>query len=101
MTQTRKSPAGMQGKSKARHPYDNSCRTQRARLIQWFETYHRLSTFEAREEGIVHPGARIMELRRQGYLIDTVRVTELDHNGVSHRIGLYLYKGKAMAVRDD
>lgn len=80
---------------KPKPAYDNSCASQRTRILKHFEACPRLSTIEAREHhGIMHPGGRVLELREKGYLIDTDRVTEPDSNGIMHRIGLYVYKGK-------
>ncbi len=91
----RKSPAALKpGVAKPKQPYDNSTTSQRARLIKHFIANCRLTTMEARDMGIMHPGGRVMELRRQGYLIDTLWVIETDSNGVPHRVGMYIYRGK-------
>lgn len=75
--------------------YGNSCASQRARILKIFETCPRLSTMEARDTyGIMSPAPRIKELRKQGYKIDTHRITESDANGVPHRMGLYVFMGK-------
>lgn len=75
--------------------YDNSAKSQRARLLKFFETTPRISTMEARDElGILHPPGRIRELRKQSYQIDTVWIKQADSNGVLHRVGLYVYKGR-------
>lgn len=91
----RKSPAAKKpGIEKPKQPYDNSTTCQRARLIKHFIANYRLTTMEGRDMGIMHPGGRVMELRRQGYLIDTHWANETDSNGVVHRVGMYLYRGK-------
>lgn len=85
--------------SSAKHfkqPYDNSSSTQRKRILSYLEKNHRLSTIAAREQlGILHPGGRIMELRKKGYRIDTHWIEEPDSNGVAHRVGLYVYQGRS------
>ncbi|HAT1846840.1 TPA: helix-turn-helix domain-containing protein [Legionella pneumophila] len=93
----RNHPAKQLGKPKSKMPlYGNSASSQRARLLKFFESIPRISTMEAREVlGILHPGARIMELRKKGYRIDTHWIEESDANGVMHRIGLYVYQGKS------
>ena len=76
-------------------PYDNSVSTQRKRILSYLVKNHRLSTIEARDKmGILHPCGRIMELRKKGYRIDTTWINEPDANGVTHRVGLYVYQGK-------
>ncbi|KTD18720.1 Uncharacterised protein [Legionella lansingensis] len=89
-------PVGLLGNPKSKnHLYGNSASSQRARLLKFFESIPRISTIEAREVlGILHPGGRIMELRKKGYRIDTHWVEEPDANGVLHRVGLYVYQGK-------
>lgn len=90
-------PAKQLGKPKSKmRLYGNSASSQRARLLKFFESIPRISTMEAREMlGILHPGGRIMELRRKGYRIDTHWIEEPDSNGVSHRVGLYVYQGRS------
>lgn len=89
-------PAKQLGKLKSKMPlYGNSASSQRARLLKFFQSTPRISTMEAREVlGILHPGGRIMELRKKGYRIDTHWIEESDANGVNHRVGLYVYQGK-------
>lgn len=75
--------------------YDNSASTQRKRILSYLKKNHRISTIEAREKlGILHPCGRIKELRAQGYWIETHWTNELDSNGVVHRVGLYIYRGR-------
>ncbi|WP_131779193.1 helix-turn-helix domain-containing protein [Legionella bozemanae] len=75
--------------------HGNSASSQRTRILKHFETCPRLSTLQARNEyGILHPGGRMMELKRKGYHIETHWINEPDTNGVLHRIGLYIYLGK-------
>jgi hypothetical protein len=87
-------PAGGLGKPKRKPLYCNSAKSQRARLLKFFETCPRISTIEARQKlGILSPPARILELRLR-YLIDTVWIKQPDSNGVLHRVGLYIFKGE-------
>ncbi|MCL4682421.1 MAG: hypothetical protein KJZ92_14275 [Rhodocyclaceae bacterium] len=52
-----------------------------------------ISSIAARETlGILHPPARIMELRRQGIEIETVWKIEYDSQGRRHRAGIYVLK---------
>jgi hypothetical protein len=51
---------------------------------------------EARSElEILAPAARIFELRRMGYRIDTIWVTEETETGIPHRVALYVLIGNA------
>ena len=90
-------PVGQLGNPKSKKPlYGNSAASQRARLLKFFEASPRISTMEARNElGILHPCGRVMELRNTGHRIDTHWISELDINGVPHRVGLYVYQGKS------
>jgi len=55
-----------------------------------------ISTVDCRERlGILHPAGRVLELRRQGWLIDTVPVTRFDDQGRPHRIAFYKLRGGA------
>src|SRR5580704_14093664 len=79
--------------------YNNAASSQRTRILKHFEACPRLSTIQARNEyGILHPGGRVMELRKKGYKIQTHWISEPDSNGVNHRVGLYIYKGKSQEV---
>lgn len=89
------SPDYKLGNPKSKRLYSNAIRSQQARILKHFEECPRLSTLQARHEyGILHPGGRIMELRKMGYKIDTHWTDEADNNGEPHRIGLYVYQGK-------
>ncbi|WP_428983276.1 helix-turn-helix domain-containing protein [Paraburkholderia diazotrophica] len=47
-------------------------------------------THELRSQGVSHPAARVMELRRAGYQIDSSRVATVDSDGFAH-YGVALY----------
>ena len=80
--------------NKSVHRYSNSISSQQARILKHLKDCSPLSTIHARELGILHPGGRVMELRKKGHKIDTHWIKEPDVNGVLHRVGLYVYKGK-------
>jgi hypothetical protein len=72
----------------------DSSRNQRQRLLEHFKAKPQITVAQAREWlGIMSPPARIIELRRQGYRIDTLFQTEFDSLGYRHRNGIYVYKG--------
>ena len=48
---------------------------QRKRILAWLQRHGTMTTLEARNEmHIMHPGGRVMELRRAGYSIITTRL---------------------------
>lgn len=62
---------------------------QRARLLALLQDGP-VSTSELRENhAIMHPGGRVMELRRSGYNIVTACRHVADSQGVVHRQGIY------------
>lgn len=80
--------------NKAKQTYSNSSSSQRSRILKHFESSPR-STIQARRDyGILHPGERIMELRKKGHKIYTHWICEFDVRGVPHRVGLYIYQGQ-------
>lgn len=75
----------------------NSASAQRSRLLAAL-IRGPVSTLKARREyDILHPAARVQELRDRGHLIDTVRIDDVTAEGNVHRVALYLYRGKAGA----
>ena len=71
-------------------PVTNSAEAQRQRVHA--HLYLRsLSTIESREQlDVLHPAARIMELRKRGYNIETHWVTEPTECGRLHRVAQYI-----------
>lgn len=70
------------------HP--NTAKEQRARVLAWLRNAS-LSTLEARSElDVMHPAARVMELRKDGYRIDKVTVQEATPCGQVHRVARYV-----------
>lgn len=48
-----------------------------------------ITTLQARELGVMHPAARCMELRRQGFEITTEWTLEYCSGGLQHRVAKY------------
>lgn len=72
----------------------NSAEAQRQRLLQYLQEHGSVTTCEARRLlDIMHPAARIMELRRDQD-IDLVWINDLSEAGKAHRVGKYLLGGK-------
>jgi hypothetical protein len=64
---------------------DTSASAQRARVIQALRTGAK-TTIQLREEwGVMSPAPRVLELRMQGYVIETVPVSATTADGVLHR----------------
>lgn len=66
---------------------------QQQAILDWFKHVKpTLTTCEARAQlSIMHPGGRILELRRKGCRIELEWITVSDLNGVCHRVGKYCY----------
>lgn len=68
----------------------NSAAAQRARILEQLRRGP-LSTLAARAElDVLHPAARIMELREEGYCIETLRTLEHSACGRPHRVARYV-----------
>lgn len=73
---------------------DNSSSTQRQHILSYLSKNGSLTTLQARQElGICHPAARVMELRRQSYAIETIWVNDVDSSGVTHLVARYVLNG--------
>lgn len=60
------------------------------RLIQALSRFS-INTYEAsRGLGVYHPPARILQLRKKGYCIDTIWQDIEAENGDKHRVGCYV-----------
>lgn len=76
--------------SKTQPAHSNSAHAQRRRLLERLKAAP-IDTITARRElDIMHPAARIMELKRRGYRIDTVWVGRQTDGGAVHRVALYV-----------
>jgi hypothetical protein len=68
----------------------NSAQEQRTRLLDSLRQ-RSISTIEARRElDIMHPAARIMELRRDGYQIEKITVDERSDCDQLHKVARYI-----------
>lgn len=76
--------------SKTPRGNSNSAHAQRQRLHERLKTAP-VDTITARRElDVMHPAARIMELKRRGNQIDTVWVERPTDCGEVHRVALYV-----------
>lgn len=65
---------------------DNSAFNQRLKLLDWLFESGSITTSEAREHlDIMSPAPRIMELKRDGYLIVTVTDNWTSSHGINHK----------------
>jgi len=78
-------------KSNEQNQYSgNDAAAQRGRILLYLREHNSLSTFDARYQiDVMHPAARVMELRKQGFEIYTSWVREETPEGKSHRVGRY------------
>lgn len=71
---------------------ENSAAAQRQRILAWLQSAP-LTTLQARQHlDILHPAARVMELRRLGYDIETIWVEDLSQAGKFHRVARYILR---------
>lgn len=76
------------------YPFERAPR-QQFRLLRYLREHGSVSTLEARNRlHIMHPAARVLELRRQGYGIVTTWDVLRSADGAEHRIGRYLLQGQ-------
>lgn len=62
----------------------------RAKILAHLRLGKTLTTLQALEKmGVLHPGGRVLELRKRGYNITTTWVRGTDCAGRLHRIGSY------------
>ena len=65
---------------------DNSKQNQRLKLLDWLLEKNSITTTQARINlDIMSPAARILELKRHGYLINTVPAEWLSEHGIKHK----------------
>ncbi len=73
----------------------NSSASQRNRILHHLQNTGPLTTLECRHKlDCMHPGMRICELRKSGYLIVTVWVSDVTPEGYVHQVGKYILVGK-------
>lgn len=79
---------------KTLNPNNTSANNQRAITLLAI-TDSPKSTIDLRHGfGIMHPAARIQELRDMGHEIDTVRIAEMTPDGIKHKaVAKYVMKG--------
>lgn len=93
--QKRQSPGGNRGSKSKNNQQSNHSAAQR-RLILTALQHGPLTTLESRERlGVMHPAARVQELRERGYPIVTVWTDQPDSTGQLHRVARYLLKATA------
>ncbi len=72
----------------------NGSAAQRARIRSWLRKHRRLTTLEARSRlDVLHPAARIQELRKEGLNIVTHWRTDTTPEGRPHRVAQYVLMG--------
>lgn len=80
--------------SKTLNPNDTSTCNQRAITLSAITNAPKSTIELLHEFGIMHPAARVQELRDMGHEIDTVRVTEVTPDGIKHKaVAKYVLRG--------
>jgi predicted ArsR family transcriptional regulator len=70
---------------------DNSASSQRSTILKYLNEHGSLTTLQCRDElGIMHPAARVRELREAGHKIVTHWVRSEDRTGTKHREARYV-----------
>ena len=83
---------------KSRSKYSNDTASQRSRLLEFLQKRGSLSTIDARHLiDVMHPAARVMELRRAGHAISTIWTHASTPEGGTHRVARYHLMRKAAA----
>jgi hypothetical protein len=84
-------------KTTRRNDTDMSTAAQRKRVLALLMASPQ-TTYSLRARGISHPAQRVKDLIKQGFLIESHRVTAIDSDGFSHAgVARYVYSG---ATRD-
>lgn len=79
-------------------PRENTAIAQRKRILDYLRN-HPLDTLTARKElDVMHPAARVMELRKQGVGIKTVKIDRPSDCGKIHRVACYVLEVGAVAA---
>lgn len=84
-----------------RHNHPNTLSSQRKRLLAYLQKCEKITTDEARTKlDIMHPAGRIRELKTLGYVITCKRLTFVNKNGISHKMGVYTYNDATKEVNN-
>lgn len=76
------------------HICGNSSEAQRQRLMAHIRQHGSIDTVQARRDlDIMHPGGRVLELRKAGVPIETIRVSVPTEAGKLHSVGRYILAG--------
>ena len=86
--------AGRKENQNTHHYADLSASAQRGRLLDALRVAP-ITTIEARRNlDILHPAMRVLELRGQGYGINTVWTHQKTDAGIRHRIARYVLQAE-------
>lgn len=74
---------------------NNTAHNQRIKLLDWLFEKNSITTTQARETlDVMSPAPRIFELRKAGYLINTIWESWVSEYGIKHRIARYVLMQK-------
>lgn len=101
MAQNKKRAAAHSGAAQTKSQMQsigNDATAQRSRVLEFLRRHGSLSTIDARHLiDVMHPAARVMELRRQGHDIMTAWAHETTSEGGAHRVARYHLMSEASA----
>ena len=97
---TKKKPTSRKGsRPQVSQLHPNTTAAQRARVLRHLRAYRALTTLEARRLlDVMHPAARVMELRKQGFQILTNWKYDLTSEGGKHRVAEYVLMAEQEAA---
>jgi len=76
--------------------HSNTATAQRKRILEYLRI-HSLDTLTARKElDVMHPAARVMELRKRGVKIQTLKIYRESDCGEIHRVACYVLEAGAV-----
>jgi hypothetical protein len=87
-------------KTTSKNYTDKDSLPQAVRIHEYLKHHGRLTTLEARQMGIMHPGMRVCELRKRGVPVDTVRTYQADETGAVHWVAVYIWRGESSSQGD-
>ena len=71
-----------------------SAGNQRALVAAFLREHGEATTLQLREQGVMSPASRVMELRRRGWGIALTWRFGVDQSGIVHRTGVYVLQGE-------
>ena len=92
-----------QNKTTTRNFKDNSATNQCLKILDWLFEKGNITTTQAREHlDVMSPAARILQLKKAGYLIIKINDTWTSNHGINHKgVARYVLTQKEPIERDN